>query len=69
MIINNSKTTTLLIEELRKIFDDEEFVTGILIYADSEHNRKKLLEFIRKGVNVTVETVTVLALDLNDLND
>lgn len=64
-MIHLSYITTQLINELQKLFDDEEFITGILVYADNEDDRETILEFIKKGEDVTVETVTVLALELD----
>lgn len=58
--------TNKLIRKLRALFDDDEFVSGILIYASHVEDRKTILEFIEHGEDVSVETVTVLALDLDD---
>lgn len=61
-----SYITEKLVSELRKLFDDDEFIAGILVYADAEADQKSILEFIQKGEDVTVETVTVLALELDE---
>lgn len=56
---------TELVGELRRIFDDDEFVQGILILAETCEDREIVLEFIRTGINVTVETVTVMAMEID----
>ncbi|MBO5340228.1 MAG: hypothetical protein J6A62_04470 [Oscillospiraceae bacterium] len=52
--------------ELRKLFDDDEFVIGVLCSAACKDERRALLEFILTDDDVSVETVTILALELND---
>lgn len=66
MILKNSRTTKELVHSLRNIFDDDEFVNGVLLFAEDEYDRKIILDFIHKGNDVTVETITVMALELND---
>lgn len=61
-----SSVTAELVNKLRKLFDDIEFINGILVFVDNEADQKKLLDFIHRGDDVTVETVTVLALELNE---
>lgn len=65
-----SKRVSTVEIELRKrlkaLFDDWEFINGILVYARDERDRQTLLEFIDAGDDVSVETVTVLALELCD---
>lgn len=60
-----SHTTKELVEELRKIWDYDEFVDGVLAFADNEEDRKSVLNFIRAGDDVTSDTVNLCALDLN----
>lgn len=64
-----SKVTKQLELKLRELFDDDEFVEGILIYAYDERDRKTILDYINSGDDVSVETVTVLALNLCDQRD
>ena len=61
-----SKTTHELTIQLRNIFDDDEYVEGILIYVSNATDRRKLLNFILYGDDVDIETVTVYALNLHD---
>lgn len=65
----NKPISDIAIEFVRKlqdIWDDEEFIIGMLTYADNDEDRKTIIEFIDAGIDVDVETVTVLALDLDD---
>lgn len=54
-----------LVKELRTIWDDREFVEGTAYLVRNEEDCNTLLEFIRNGENVTVETVCVLSLILS----
>lgn len=62
--MNDLSVTAELVEELRKIFDDMEFISGILVYVATRDDREELLNFIRYGENVNIKTVTFVALDL-----
>lgn len=64
-----SKAAKQLELKLRELFDDDEFVEGILVYAYDERDRETILDFINSGDDVSVETVTVLALNLCDQRD
>lgn len=64
-----NKTTPLLVEKLKNIFNDREFIIGILTYADNEEDQKTIINFINEDDDVTVETVTVLALNLCDMRN
>lgn len=65
--------TDLMIElgkELKKIWDDRDFILSVM--ADvwySPEDQRVLLDFIRKGDDVDVETITVLALELGDARE
>lgn len=61
-----SPVTLELIEELTKLFNDKEFIDGMLAYAATESDRKVLLDYIREGEDVDIETVTVLAIHLSN---
>lgn len=62
-----SVTTNKLLEKLREIYDDDEFVMGVLTYADNEEDQQTIIQFIEKGEDVDDETVTVLAMELSDM--
>lgn len=48
-----------LAKELRTIWDDREYVEGTAYLVRSEEDCNTMLEFIRNGENVTVETVCI----------
>lgn len=54
------------VQKLQGIWDDKDFIIGMLSFADNDEDRKTIIEFIDAGVDVDVETVSVLALELND---
>lgn len=58
--------TSELVEELTKLFHDKDFIDGMLAYAATDSDRKVLLDFIREGNDVDIETVTVLAIHLSN---
>jgi hypothetical protein len=61
-----SKVTEELIQRLRKIYDDRDFILGILTYADNDTDRQKIIDFIDAGIDVDDETVSVLAIELDN---
>lgn len=65
MSIDRIKVRTELSLALRQIFDDDEFVKGIQILAETDDDKLKILEFIKAGNNVDVETVTVQAMNID----
>lgn len=70
--MENNESYTIaceLVKRLRVLFDDREFFLAILSYADTDSDRQAIIDFIDAGDDVDVETVTVMALDLNDLKN
>lgn len=58
-----------LIAKLKTVYDNENFIIGILSDVwDNENHQKAIIEFIDKGVDVDDETVTVLAIELSTNN-
>lgn len=55
-----------LAKKLKTVYDNDNFILGVLTYADNEEDQKKIIEFIDKGQDVDDETVMVLAMDLSD---
>lgn len=67
---NNSRTLEAeLIKRLKKIFNDKEFVMGMLVFVYDDKDRQSLIDYIDNGEDVTVESVSVIALNLCDLRD
>lgn len=54
-----------LFRELKALDDDRDFVVGAMSYARKEDDRKKLLEYIKTGEDVTRESVLLMALYLS----
>lgn len=59
-----SKTKKILIEKLKTISDDKEFLLSILNSARHIDDRKIVIDFIQNGENVTYENLILLALTL-----
>ena len=58
-----------LVRELRIIWNDREFIEGTVNDLLNEEDCNTMLEFIRSGKNVTVETVCVFAVLLRRKRD
>ena len=52
--------------KLAEIWDDREFIIGMLSIVEHNDDMSRIIDFIDAGVDVDVETVIVLALDLAD---
>lgn len=65
-IKNESRKNALnqeIIAELKKISnDDPEFICGVLQFAETEVDRKTLLEYIKKGEDVDYSQIILNAL-------
>lgn len=66
MSIKRNQLISELSAALRSVFDDDEFVQGILILAETDSDKREMLNFIKNGDNVNVESVTVKAMN-NDI--
>lgn len=63
---NSAKIKQELEAAVRSVFDDDEFVIGMRSICRDDRDRLQLIEFIRKGSNVTTKTVAYKAMDLRD---
>lgn len=64
-----SKLTTIekeLVKKLYTIWDDDEFVLGIICDLDDDYERKFVLDFIESTDDVTPEQIILLALNIKD---
>lgn len=61
-----SDTAIEFASKLRDVWDDREFVIGMLAIATHDDDKRAIIEFIDEGVDVNPETITVLALNLDD---
>lgn len=59
-------TAVEFVSKLIDIWDDREFITSMISIAEHDDDKRKIIDFIDAGIDVDVETVSVLALDLAD---
>ena len=62
-------TAVEFVSKLIDIWDDREFITSMISIAEHDDDKRKIIDFIDAGIDVDVETVSVLALDLADERD
>ena len=53
-----------LVEKLRIIWNDKEFVIGVLSFLESDEERKHVLDFIQNKNDVTSDDVIYLVLSI-----
>ena len=53
-----------LVEKLRSIWNDKNFVIGVLSYLKNDEERRKLIEFIDSNDDVTSEQIDLLSLNI-----
>lgn len=58
-----------LIQKLRNIFDDNEFVLGVLCDLDSDNDIDTVLKYIEQNENASSEDIILLSLQIAELND
>ena len=58
-----------LIKELRKIFDDKEFVLGILCDMRSDDDIETLLNYIKKNDNIEAQDIILLSMNIEKLDN
>ena len=56
-----------LIEKLKKFSTESDFIIGVLVYVETQSDRKQLIEYIDNGKDVSYESILLYALEL-DLN-
>ena len=69
MNANSPLIESQLSARLKRIFDDKEFIMGMLVFAYDDEDRQFLIDYIDAGDDVNIETVSVLALNLCDRRD
>lgn len=57
-----TKTEELLVDKLLAIWNDAEFVAGILAYLESDAERQTMLGYIAENDNVAPDDLALLAL-------
>lgn len=56
-------------KKLKSVYDNDNFITAVLSYADNEADRRSVIEFINNGKDVTDENVLIFAMELADAHD
>ena len=64
MLMDESRK--LLLKKLKKIWDDKDFIVGVLSDITTEENCQLILEYIDNGIEVTPPNLTMLSLDLKN---
>lgn len=64
-----TETEKELVKKLRDIWDDKEFVIGVLSHLKDDEERGEIIEFIASNDNVKSEDVVPLSLDIDRLRD
>ncbi len=64
--VEEYKLAVKLGKKLKEIYNNNDFVSTILTYADNEEMQQAILDFIEAGEDVSEETISVLAMDLAD---
>ena len=57
-----TKTEERLVDKLLAIWNDAEFVAGVLAYLESDVERQTMLDYIAKTDNATPDDLALLAL-------
>ena len=57
-----NKLSKELIDELKKISEDKEFIAGVLLDVENDEDKLTLLEYIRKGEDVNYSQVILNSL-------
>lgn len=60
-----SLITKKLFEKLREIYDDREFIIGILALLKDDSNKELMLKYINDTKDITDEQISIYALELN----
>ena len=60
------ETAQKLLPMLKDVFDDRDFVIGVMSNASHTDDREEIIRFIEKGEDVTVENIILLSVYLDD---
>ena len=64
-----SKTTLELIEKLRQLSTDDDYILGVLVDSEFDEDRQLIIDFIDKGQNVNYESVILFSLEVGQERD
>ena len=54
-----------LIAKLREIYDNRDFVAGVISNATHPEDRKEILKYIENGNDVTIDNIILLSVHLD----
>lgn len=60
-----SENTVLLIEKLKQFSSEDDYVIGTLMDVETESDKKKLLDYIENGKDVSYENIILYAMELD----
>lgn len=58
-----------LFQKLKVVYDDKDFVMGVLMNAQDSADRQSIIEFIDKGEDVTPSNIIALSVLLDDARE
>ena len=61
-----SETTVLLFNKLKTFYNNRDFVLGFMCNAPHNDDMKKIIEYMDKGQDVTIENLILLSLELGN---
>lgn len=64
-----TETEKELVKKLRGIWNDKEFVIGVLSHLKDDEERGEIIEFIDSNDDVTSEQIDLLSLDISQSRD
>lgn len=56
-------------KKLKSVYNNDDFITAVLSYADNEADQRSVIEFIDNREDVTDENVLIFAMELADAHD
>ncbi len=59
------ETRKILVSKLKEIYNNRDFVVGVMSNATHIDDRKTIIDFIDKGEDVTAENIILLAVHLD----
>lgn len=62
-------TKRKLFDKLKDFYPDKDFVIGVISNVDTAENYQKIIDFIDKGEDVTVESIIALSVLLDDATE
>ncbi len=61
-----SAITDKLVELLKKISTDEEFILGTIVYEENEEEQQQIIDYIENGEDVSYENIVLFSLYLEN---